>query len=185
MKKLIAVAALVAGMLGSAAANAAEVDIILTQTGPGADTWNLTINNNGPTGVGIINYEIIGLTVQTVNPANSGISPLDSAINVDAFGPGDSFAAIGNNPGQAIAPANTLGSLLATLSGPTGQTVQLIAAETNAGQPTLFSSTTGAPFAESQFSLTVVPATVVPEPMAVVLIGLGLSGLALARRRAA
>ncbi len=93
MKKLVAMAALVAGMMASGAAIAAPVDIILTQNGEGSTSWNLTINNSSSVGVGGINFEIVGLNVMVVNAANTAIEAASSAINVDAFGPGDGLLA--------------------------------------------------------------------------------------------
>ena len=164
MKKLVAMAALVAGMMVGAAANAAAVDLILTQNGEGSTSWNLTVNNDSDIGVGGLNFEIVGLNVLSVNAANPGVSPDDSAINVDAFGPGRWLRRHRRRGRRLIAtaPPNTLNNLLATLSGAsTG--VQMIPAETNAGSDTVFTAAGPAyPGGTSAFSITVVPFTVVP-----------------------
>jgi PEP-CTERM motif-containing protein len=172
MKKLLATAAALAGLVFAGAASAATVDIKLVSSG--ANSWNLTVDNHGSTALGAINMFVAGLNTFTPNAGNAAISGPDSTLALDPLGDGvNNFLVINNLPGQAIVGAGATGVLLGTLTGPgpaSGQGADFI------GQDTLF-DTAGNPLAVD-FSVT-------PEPSAILLLGLGLGGFALARRRAA
>jgi hypothetical protein len=177
MKKLLAVAAVAAGLFIAQAASAASVDVNLTQSAPGSNSWALTIDNHSSSGVIILNAEITGVSALTLNPANAGIDTTLSLLSVDAFGPGDDFLVISNAAPANIANAGAIGVLLGTLTSNPGAIPVLTAAEVNAGQPTLFNAS-NQPITD--FSLNVIPA---PEPVSLVLVGIGIASTALLRRR--
>jgi ADP-dependent phosphofructokinase/glucokinase len=177
MKKLLGMVAVAAALMVGSVANAAQVDIFLTQTSPTG--WDLTIDNNGGVGVGAINMLTTGLTVMTLNAANTGIDPSLSVLVADPLEIGVDALNINANAGQAIAGAGLLDVLLASLTGPGPVTGQ--GSEDLAGAPTVF-DTVGGVIAD--YSITVVPTPPVPEPTTTVLLGLGLAALALVRRSA-
>ncbi|HUL02737.1 MAG TPA: PEP-CTERM sorting domain-containing protein [Gemmatimonadales bacterium] len=179
MKKLLVLAALMAGIAG--AANAASIDILLTQNGPGSSDWTLSVNNNSSTPIGAVNFEVVGLTSMVVNTQNAAISPDDSGLTPDAIGPGQAFGAVNNLPNQTIVAPGVVNAVLATLSG--GTSALLRPAELNAQSATLYTPNGAAITDTSLFSVSTHPA--VPEPATLLLLGLGLGALAFVRRSAA
>jgi len=178
MKKLIAMVAVAAGLMLGSAANAAQVDIFLTQSS--ATDWALTVNNNGGIGVGAVNFLTTGLTTMVTNPLNTQIDALSSVLSIDPLGLGFDFVGINNVAGQSIAAAGALNVLLATLSGP-GPVTAFGSDHPDVGSDTVFDLNG---VAIASFSITVVPTPPVPEPATTVLFGLGLAALALVRRSA-
>jgi hypothetical protein len=178
MKKMLAMVALATGLMFGSVANAADIDIFLSQNGS-STSWDLTVANNTASGVGAVNMLIAGLDVLSINPLNTNISGPDSVLSIDPLGDGSyNFLVLNNNPGTAIAPAGVT-TLLATLSGP--GPVSATGSEDILGSPTVF-DTAGEPFVGT-YSITVVP-TPVPEPATLLMLGLGLAGLAMVRRSA-
>jgi hypothetical protein len=180
MRKLIAVLAVAAGLMLGSVANAAQVDIFLTQTAP--TDWTLSVNNNGSAGVGIINFIVEGLDTMALNLANAAIDPTGS-LAVDPFGEGlgqNSVYIPNATAGSSIVPGNTLGSILATLSGP--GPVLAYGPEAVPFEGTAVISNLGVPIQD--YSITVVPTPTTPEPVTMILLGVGLAALGLVRRSA-
>jgi hypothetical protein len=97
-------------------------------------------------------------------------------LGIDPLGDGQNSIAINNTAiGVSIVGAGLQNVLLASLSGPGPVSAQ--GAETDLGSPTVF-DTQGVGLPESSYSITV------PEPGAMVLLGLGLAALGLVRRAA-
>lgn len=178
MRKLIAVVAVAAGLMLGSVANAAQVDIFLTQTS--ATDWALTVNNNGGVGVGAVNIITTGLTTMVTNPLNTAIDSASSVLSLDPLSLGFDFVGINNVAPNAIAAAGAQNVLLATLSG-AGPVTAVGSDHPDVGGDTVFDSALQ-PIAD--WSITVVPTPPVPEPATTVLLGLGLAALALVRRSA-
>jgi hypothetical protein len=181
MKKLVAMVAVAAGLMVGSAANAATFDVFVRQIA--ATEWEIVINNNsGTVGVGAINLVTTGITAMTLNSANTGISPADSSFNPDPFGTGQGSVAVNNNVGQAISAAGAQQSLIAALTSSGAVTVVRPDFDPNFDAPGLF-DTSGVGIDPAEWSLNVQP-LVVPEPISMALVGLGLAAFAMIRRSA-
>jgi len=182
MRKLVAMVAVAAGLMMGSAANAATFDVFLNQTT--ATDWELVVNNNsGSVGIGAINVITTGLQAMVLNAANLNIDTTLSGFNPDADGEGRGSIAINNTaPGVSIVAAGAQGSLLASLTGLGPVTGNKPDGDPFFDSPGLFDAN-GAPIDTLEWSLTVVP-TPVPEPTAMVLVGLGLAALSMVRRSA-
>jgi len=183
MRKLVAMTALAVGLMIGSVANAAAVDIFVRQTN--ATTWELSATTNGSTALGAVNLLTTGLETMTLNAANVGISSGDSVFQVDAgLGDGRGLAIINNaligTTPQAIAPPGSVNLLIATFTGPGPVNVQ----DTSEFLGENNGITNPAGGAIFDYSLTIVPTPPVPEPIAMVLIGLGLAAVGVVRRSA-
>jgi hypothetical protein len=112
----------------------------------------------------------------TLNPLNTGISVGDSSFTIDPLSIGLNFAIISNaSAAGTIAAAGAQNVLLAIFSRSSGP-VTLEGPEIEAGQDAVFDNNLN-PILD--YSITVVP-----EPSATLLLGIGLAALALLRRAA-
>jgi hypothetical protein len=173
-------AALAAGLAFGSVANAAAVDIFLTQTAP--SSWDLTATVNSGDNLGALNLIVTGLNALTVNAGNAGVSAADSSMTVDGIEAGRNFMIVQNTATNvAIASLGGGNTLLATLSGPTGGPVTMVDTSEFLGTDNGVFNAAGVGIFD--YSITVQP-TPVPEPAVVLLLGLGLAGLSLVRRTA-
>lgn len=184
MKKLVAIAALAVGLMIGNVANAAGIDIFLTQT-TGTD-WELTATSNSGANLGALNLILSGLTNVVFNaPGNPGVDGSLSLLALDGVDSGRHFLIVQNSAvGVSIAgPGNALGSvnvLLASFSGPTGPVSLQDTSEYGGLDNGVFLADGNATF---DYSINVVPIPV-PEPASMVLLGLGLAALGMVRRSA-
>jgi len=180
MRKLIALVATTAALLFAGSAKAAQVDLFLTQTGPAATTWNLTANTDASFAqLGSVAVQIFSATAGAfvVGQTNVVIDPLlPTGFSNYVVGPPMRLGLGPGTQGYMVAGATT-GFLLGTWTGTSAPTL-------GPADPGDGDTATDADFTPLDFSITTVPFSVVPEPSAMILLGLGLAGLSMARRKA-
>lgn len=186
MKKLVTAVALAAALVVSRGATAATYDVFATQASAGSTSWALSVSMPSGGSMAGLNIVFGGVTAMDLNPAATGIS-LGDSLFIDDLGNSHSGAIINGAAGAGgtslpIVSGPVDHFLLATLTG-SAAGIQLLPGTTDDSfVGTVFVSPSGQ--ATLDFSLTVVPAVVVPEPTVALLLGMGLAGLALARRKA-
>ena len=188
MKKLVSLVALAAALTMGGMAKAASVDIILDQTSPGG-AFSLVVNTAPGVSVSQIAILVTGSTSGNVfTVASNGgtnainISVPDSSIAVN--GEGGKVPQIQLNSPATVTPPPLNQALF------TGNSVVL--GSLVAGNPNAFNAANG----DDEFGYTAndldgnpldytLTTHHVPEPVSLVLISLGLAGMAIIRRQAA
>lgn len=185
MKKLMALVALTGALLVAGAGNAAPVDVTLTQTG--ALTWDLTVSTSDAVGIAGVAVNIANVGLAASGTPSFVIAQTNAIIDPFVINGGFSFQlqTAGNlrmsiGPGtQGYMLAGPGSLLIGTFTAGSGG-VTLLAADPLDGVTVLADDfETGLPF-----TLHTVPLPV-PEPTAVLLIGIGMAGLSVVRRRSA
>jgi hypothetical protein len=185
MRKLLALAVISAALVIGNVARAAAVDVFVTQQALGSQLWDITIVTDGTQVGGLALLGNTTVTALTLNPLNTGIDMTGlSSLVPDVLGDGTTNAIGINNTAGGVSfasgPTPTLiGSLTILLgTGPNPGDVR--------GGDDLFGytvcDTNCAPIADYSVTVTAFPA---PEPGVALLLGVGLAGLSLVRRRMA